>query len=315
MATAFLFPGLNALLRKSDRHRFLHLPEVQACFRRAEAIIQERFGHRFNFKDFLELPAEDIYSLKNISLAAVAICCIQTGVARRLREQSGDPDWVMGCSLGDLARAVFAGTYTFEDAVYNHIHFTRSIDGIDKIGRNIAVLAPKAAPFAEQDYAWFEQNNVDVSCLTPRFLNIGGRYADLDEVERYAKDKGWNVMRILDYPVHSRYILPYVQAVEKDFASVHTELPRVPIFSSLSAQPLTDPKQIKQEFLLSITKPIHWSRAVQKLAQDHQVDQFVNIGPCRSLTGLMREIPVQAVTVEASELLISAIPGFELAGV
>ncbi|MFV8257701.1 acyltransferase domain-containing protein [Bdellovibrio bacteriovorus] len=315
MATAFLFPGLNALLRKSDRHRFLHLPEVQACFRRAEAIIQERFGYRFDFKEFLELPAEDIYALKNISLAAVAICCIQTGVARRLRELEGDPDWVMGCSLGDLARAVFAGTYTFEDAIYNHIHFTRSIDGIDKIGRNIAVLTPRGAPFTEQDYAWFEENNVDVSCLTPRFLNIGGRYADLDEVERYAREKGWNVMRILDYPVHSRYILPYVQAVESDFASVHTEIPRVPIFSSLSAQPLLDPKQIKQEFLLSITKPIHWSHAVQKLAQDHHIDRFVNIGPCRSLTGLMREIPVAAVTVEASELLLSTMSGVEMAGV
>ncbi|MBO9667264.1 MAG: ACP S-malonyltransferase [Bdellovibrio sp.] len=304
MATAFIFPGLNALLRKTDRHRFSHLPEVQEYFAKAEHIIHSRFGHKIDFKEFLELSAEEIYSIKNISLAAVAICCIQSGVAKRLSAQRGAPAWVMGCSLGDLARAVYAGAYTFEDAIYNHIHFTQSIDGIDQIGKNIGVLAPRGTPFTEEDFQWFEEVAVDVSCLTPRFLNVGGRYDDLKKVEARAEEKGWNVMNILDYPAHSRYILPYVRAVESDFSHVKTFRPQVPIFSSLSAQVLEDPQVIKEEFLLSITRTIHWSQAVQRLVKEHGITEFINIGPCRSLSGLMRDIPVEVKTTEAYELLV-----------
>ncbi|MEK2688061.1 ACP S-malonyltransferase [Bdellovibrio sp. GT3] len=304
MATAYIFPGLNALIRKSDRNRFSHLPEVQQYFAKAEDIIATRFGRTFNFKEFLELPTEEIYSIQNISLAAVAICCIQTGVAERLREKLGaSPDWVMGCSLGDLARAVFAGAYSFEDAIYNHIWFTQRIDGIDQIGRNIGVLAPKGDTFQADDYAWFDEVQVDVSCLTPRFLNIGGRYADLKKVEERAREKGWNTMNILDYPAHSRYILPYVLAVQSDFAHVRTHTPQIPIFSSLSAQELVDPKIIKEEFLLSITRTIHWSEAVQRLVRDKGIRKFINVGPCRSLSGLMRDIPVEVETCEAFEVL------------
>lgn len=303
MSVAFIFPGLNSLMRKSDRARFLHLPEVQDYFTRAENVISERFNKKFDFKEFLELPAEEIYSLKNISLAAVAICSIQSGVAQRLKDKVGEPDWVMGCSLGDLARAVFAGAYAFEDAVFNHIWFTQRIDGIDQIGKNIGVLAPKGEVFSAEDFAWFDETAVDVSCLTPRFLNIGGRYADLNKVEERAKEKNWNVITILEYPAHSRYILPYVQAVESDFHEVKAFKPKISVFSSLSTQPLEDPELIKQEFLLSITRPIHWSQAVQQLVNDKNIKQFINIGPCRSLSGLMRDIPVQVETKEAFEIL------------
>ncbi|WP_413575228.1 acyltransferase domain-containing protein [Bdellovibrio sp. HCB290] len=304
MAVAYIFPGLNALIRKSDRNRFSHLPEVQNYFLKAEEIIAARFEKKISFKEFLELPTEEIYSIKNISLAAVAICCIQTGVAERLRDKLGQsPDWVMGCSLGDLARAVFAGAYSFEDAIFNHIWFTQRIDGIDQIGRNIGVLAPKSEKFEEQDYAWFAETQVDVSCLTPRFLNVGGRYEDLKKVEERAREKGWNTMNILDYPAHSRYILPYVLAVESDFTHVRTYSPQIRIFSSLSAQELTDPKIIKEEFLLSITRTIHWSEAVQRLVQEKGICKFINVGPCRSLSGLMRDIPVNVETIEAFEVL------------
>ena len=303
MATAFIFPGLNALMRKSDRQRFLHLPEVRSYFAKAEIIIKEKFGMSFSFQSFLGKPVEEIYSLSQISYAAVAICAIQVGVAERLGKQIASPDWVMGCSLGDLARAVFAGAYSFEDAVYNHIKFTQGIDGIDQIGRNIGVLAPREAPFTDDDFAWFEEIKVDVSCLTPRFLNIGGRYQDLDKVEARAKEMKWNTMSILDYPAHSRYILPYVQAVEAEFAEVKTHKPRIPIFSSLSAQPLEDPRHIRDEFLLSITRTIQWSKAVQSLVNEKGVVNIVNIGPCRSLSGIMKDIPVNVALREAFDLI------------
>lgn len=303
MAVAYIFPGLNSIMRKSDRQRFLHLPEVQTFFGKAEEVISDRFHKKFDFAQFLELPAEEIYSIKNISLCAVAICSIQSGVAQRLKEKIGEPDWVMGCSLGDLARAVFAGAYTFEDAVFNHIWFTQRIDGIDQIGKNIGVLAPKGQEFTAEDFAWFDEALVDVSKLTTRFLNVGGRYEDIQKVEAKAVEKGWNCITLLEYPAHSRYIIPYVKEVAGDFHAVKTYKPKISLFSSVSAQPIDDPELIKQEFITSITRPVHWNDAVKRIVDEKGIKQFINVGPCRSLTGLMRDIPVQVETREAFELL------------
>lgn len=303
MKTAFIFPGLNGLLRKTDRLRFLDWPEFHHFAARAEAVVKKDFSRDFRIQDFLQSSTEEIYNVKNVSLAAVAIVSIQCAVAERLLQRTGAPDWVMGCSLGDLARSIFAGAYPFEDAVFNHIFFTQSIDGIDQIGGNVGVLAPKNQIFTAADYQAFNEMTVDVSRLTPRFLNVGGRFEDLQKLRALAKLRGWSVMGILDYPAHSRYILPYVQKVSADVLRVNTSKPLIPMFSSFSARPLEDPEEIKQEFLLSITKTIHWSDAVCSLVRDHGVEKFINIGPCRSLSGMMPDIPVQVECVDAWSLL------------
>jgi [acyl-carrier-protein] S-malonyltransferase len=303
MSTAYLFPGLNGLLRRADRNRYLHLPEVRDRLMQAEKVLRSRLGVRLSSEEFLALPMEEIYAIHNISLAAVIICAIQVGVTDRLKKTQAAPQWVMGCSLGDIARAVFSGAYDFEEAIYNHVHFTRSIDGIDKIGRNIGVATSRERPFTDEDFQWFDGIQVDVSRLTPRFLNIGGRNDDLKMVEARADERAWRVMPILDYPAHSRYILPYVKAAEADFLAVRTSAPQIPIFSSLSCRQLSDPEQIKEEFLLSITKTIHWHQAITALVKEHGVSRFVNIGPCLTLTRMMTDIDGSPPAIEASELV------------
>lgn len=300
---AFIFPGLNGLLRRADRNRFLGLPEVQARLSQAEGVLRDRFGIELSLNTLLEQGTSDIYAVQNISIAAVIICAIQVGVTDRLKSLGIQPDWVMGCSLGDLARSICAEAYRFEDAIYNHVHFTRGIEGIDKIGRNIGVAAKASQPFTDQDFAWFEEIGVDVSQLTPRFLNVGGRYAELEQVEAMAPEKGWHTMPILEYPAHSRYILPFVERVAGDFQEVTVGLPQIPMFSSFSNRPLENPDEIKKEFLLSITQTIHWHRAVTTLVREHGITEFVNIGPCRSLSRMMGDIPGAAPVIEADSLI------------
>ena len=303
MKTAFIYPGLNGLLRQKDRERFLPLPEVQTRFKQAEVALLARTGVTVDFNQLLARPTEEIYSIENISVAAAAICAIQSGVGDRLKATVPTPDWLMGCSLGDLARSVFADSYAFEDAVVNHIKFTRDIGGINQIGKNIGVATPAGTKFSEADYAWFDEIQVDVSQLSSRFLNIGGRFKEIALIEERAISAGWKTMTILEYPAHSRYILPFVEKVQKEILDVSVHAPKVPVFSSFSAKPLTDPEEVKREFILSITKTIHWDLAVTKLVRDHGVTRFVNIGPCSSLSSLMRDIAVEVEMVEAHQLI------------
>src|SRR5437868_6868848 len=100
--TAFLFPGMSSLLKKGDRFRFLALPEVQARIVQAESLLREREPERRSLASLLELPTQDLYSLGNIHCTTMLISCMQLGVAERLQKIMPAPDWLVGCSLGDI---------------------------------------------------------------------------------------------------------------------------------------------------------------------------------------------------------------------
>lgn len=305
MSTAYLFAGLNSLMNAEARGRYLGLPRVQARLRQAEAALKRELDLEIDLDSLLGARAEELYSIRNVSLAAVAVCAIQVGAFEELQAtgRAPRPDWVMGCSLGDIARAVVAGAYEFDTAVVSHVRFTHGIDGIDALGANIGVSALRG--FTSEDYSWFESEGVDVSRLTPRFLNIGGLTSALMRVQARAREKRWRVIPILNYPAHSRYLLPFVRQVETQFEKVGTAKPTLPIFSSLSCRVLEDPADIRREFLLAITLPIHWSDAVSRLVADHGVKRFVNVGPCSSLSKLMSDVPAAegAEIVDAWSLL------------
>ena len=88
---SFIYPGLNGLLRRTDRNRYLALPEVQNRMGQAEEIVSRHRDHKVSLHEFLLLPTAEIYSVENISTAAVVICAIQCGVGDRLRALGCQP--------------------------------------------------------------------------------------------------------------------------------------------------------------------------------------------------------------------------------
>lgn len=302
MKTAFVFPGLNGLLRQKDRERYLELPHVVKRLQQAETALLRDLGLKSNLMGMVKTNTDEIYRIDNISLAAVVISSIQVGVVDHLREKFPMPDWMVGVSLGDIARSVCSGAYDFEVAVVSHVRFTCKIEGIDKLGANIGVATTLNKPFTEEDFEWFEIKGVDVSILTSRFLNVGALFSSLESVRDRARLKGWRIMPIIDYPAHSRYIKPYVDASRHDFMNVETMIPKIPIFSTLSCRELASPEEIKEEFLETITKTIHFEKAITALYKDHCVTRFINIGPCKSLYTLLRDIPLDFHVTDAEDL-------------
>lgn len=304
MKMAFIFPGLNGLLRQKDRERYIELPHVIKRLQQAEIALLRDLSISVDLISMVRASTDEIYRIENISFAAVVISSIQVGVVDHLRECSPNPDWMVGVSLGDIARTVCSGAYDFEVAVVSHVKFTHKIDGIDKLGGNIGVATTIQKPFTEEDLQWFENQGVDVSVLTSRFLNVGALFQSLESVRERAREKGWRVMPILDYPAHSRYIKPYVDASRQEFMNVKTMAPQIPIFSTISCKTLVDPEEIKEEFLETITRTIHFEKAITTLHKEHGVTRFINIGPCKSLYTLLRDIPFDFQVSDAEGLFL-----------
>lgn len=298
MKTVFLYPGLNGLIKPEDRNRYLHLKFVQKRLATVQNIFLKNYNESFDFEEYFKKPVAEIYSVENIGKAATAICAIQVGVTDHLVEQNIHADWMIGCSLGDLARSVSSAMCSFDDCIIGYIKFAKKLRGIEKIGANIGVSKGKGQTFSNEDLQEMNEMGLDVSVMTRSFINIGGRYSDLENFKNFAANKKWRVIKILDYPAHSRYIASFVTSAMSEIQNTPITQPNTKLFSSISCKELSCPQELKKELVLNMTTPLRWGEALVKLEEQEGSLQFINIGPCRSISKMIRDLPLKSQFLE-----------------
>ncbi len=84
--------------------------------------------------------------------------------------------------------------------------------------------------------------------------------------------------------------------------------PRIPVISNVSAEYHGDAKSIRELLKKQVTQPVLWHRCVERMIADG-CERFVEIGPGRVLTGLMRKIDrsVHAMNISTAEGIDTAL--------
>ncbi|GIW49578.1 MAG: hypothetical protein KatS3mg080_0189 [Anoxybacillus sp.] len=63
----------------------------------------------------------------------------------------------------------------------------------------------------------------------------------------------------------------------------------VPVISNVTAEPMTNPTEIKQRLVEQLYSPVRWEQSVQTMI-DLGVHTFIEIGPGKVLSGLVKKI-------------------------
>src|SRR5262249_19810533 len=61
------------------------------------------------------------------------------------------------------------------------------------------------------------------------------------------------------------------------------------VYSSVLRREVKRPEEFREEFISSLVLSYNWKETVNDLVTNHAVTSFVNIGPCRTLSKLLRE--------------------------
>ncbi len=69
--------------------------------------------------------------------------------------------------------------------------------------------------------------------------------------------------------------------------------PKSPVISNVTAQPHTDSATIKKLLVQQIIAPVRWYQSIETL-RALGVDRWIEVGPGRSLTGMMKKIDRKA---------------------
>lgn len=90
-------------------------------------------------------------------------------------------------------------------------------------------------------------------------------------------------------PFHSRMLEGAGEKLAKELEQVTVSMPQIPYLSNVTADYVTDSEPVKSLLERQVSSSVRWQQSVERMIADG-VEEFVEIGPGKTLSGFMRKI-------------------------
>jgi [acyl-carrier-protein] S-malonyltransferase len=296
---AFVFPGQGSQVVGMGQSVIAADPNAKKIFEQAD----HRLGYSLSDIIF-NGPIEKLTLTTNAQPAllttsiAILQCLISSGI---------QPDFTAGHSLGEYTALVAAGAIPFEDAVYAvHKRGEYMEEAVPNgEGTMAAVLGLDRIILKElTDEITLNGNSVQLANLNcPGQIVISGTVKGVKEASQLAKEKG--AKRVLPLqvsgPFHSQLMKPAAEKFRKVLNEINIVDAKIPVVANVTAKPMLNSNDIKDKLIEQLYSPVLWEDSVQKML-DLEVDTFVEIGPGKVLSGLIKKINKAARTFSIQDM-------------
>jgi [acyl-carrier-protein] S-malonyltransferase len=302
---AFVFPGQASQYPGMGKDLSEKYPVAKAVFDEADKALG------FSISKMCFEGTED--ELKLTANTQPAILTVSVATYRVLAEKGLTPDFVAGHSLGEYSALVAAGSIKFSDAV--------------QIVRKRGTYMQEAVPAGEGAMAAILGISpaivIDVckraagnEVCSPANLNspdqtvISGHAGAVKRAVELASQAGAKraVILAVSAPFHSSLMMPAQQKLEKDLKKMEFAAPRYPLVTNVDADTIETGDEARDALVRQVSMPVRWEESIRLLI-DEGVNTFVEVGPGRVLTGLLRQIErsVAALNVEDEKSLAETV--------
>ena len=295
---AFVFPGQGSQAVGMGRAFARAFPEAAARFAAASRALGLDVA-RLCF----EGPAEALALTANTQ---PAILTASMAALTGLEQRGVKPDFVAGHSMGEYSALVCAGALDFVDAVRivrKRGEFMQEAVAVGA-GAMAALLGLEAAAVEAVCREAAGAGVVEVANLNaPGQVVIAGERAAVERAVAIAKERGAKraVPLPVSAPFHCRLMQPAVERLREVLATVRLRDLRVPCVTNVDAVPVRTGAEVAEALVRQVAAPIRWVEGVERLIREG-VDTFVEVGPGKVLTGLIRRIAPAARTFPVEDL-------------
>lgn len=313
LPTAFLFPGQGAQAVGMGKDLYDAHPVARECFEAAS----EAIGTSLE-KLCFEGPAEELTLTENAQPAILTASV----AAWRVFTQSYDANAVAvamaGHSLGEYSALVAAGAVSLEDAA--------------RIVRARGAAMQKAVPAGQGKMAaimGLDPEKVLAICQAsagdevvapanhnaPTQIVIAGSAAAVERACQAAVAEGGKAIPLeVSAPFHCSLMQPAAEELKPVLARATFTECKVPVIRNVDAAPHGSADEIREKLYEQVTSPVRWVDTVMKL-QQLGAERFVEVGPGRVLSGLLKRIDrkLAAVNVADCESLEKALASLQAA--
>jgi [acyl-carrier-protein] S-malonyltransferase len=302
---AFLFPGQGSQYPGMGRDLAENFPESRAVFEEADAALG------FPLSKLCFEGSED--DLKLTENTQPAILTVSVAAYRALESRGVVPDFAAGHSLGEYSALVAAGSLDFSSAVKLVRQRGRYMQEAVPPGEGAMAAILGLSPADVADVCKKAAGSEVVSSAnlnSPEQTVIAGSAAAEKRAVEIASQSGAKRAVILSVsaPFHCSLLMPAQQRLEPDLRAASFGPLRFPLITNVDAEAITSGDEARDALIRQVTLPVRWLESVREMI-DSGVNIFVEVGPGKVLSGLLRQIDrsVRCLGVEDAASLQSAL--------
>jgi len=297
---AVIFPGQGAQSVGMGRDVYDASVAARRVYERASTVLA---------LDLVKLCFEGPPSeLERTDVQQPAIFVTSVAIWEALLESGGRREWfdkAAGLSLGEYTALYIAGAVSWEDAL-------RLVRRRGELMQQAALASPSGmvslvgADATSARALCDEVREVDV--LAPANFNcpgqvvISGSQAACERATAAAPRFGLRAVPLaVAGAFHSPLMAPAARGLSTVLQETPLERPSIPVISNVDAEYHGDAVAIRDRLTRQLTHPVLWQRCVERMMTEG-ARHFVEIGPGRVLTGLLRKIRREVTVTNISTM-------------
>ncbi len=306
---AFVFPGQGSQSVGMGRDLAAAFSVARELFEEVNETLKQNLS-RLMF----EGPLETLTLTQN---AQPALMAVSLGVLRVMEKEGGftlrqKVAVVAGHSLGEYSALAAAGSFTVADAARLLRRRGEAMQQAVPAGDGAMAallgieldaaqaICQEAAPVPDSD-AGERQVIEPANDNGGGQIVISGHRGAVERAVEIARSRGVRRAMLLPVsaPFHCALMAPAADVMAEALEETRPKPPVVPLVANVSAAKATDPDDIRDLLVRQVTATVRWRESVQAMTA-LGVDSFLELGPGKVLSGLIRRIAPDARAISAS---------------
>lgn len=303
---AYVFPGQGSQSVGMGRDLAAASPAASAVFATAD----EALGESISSLAF-EGPDDRLNRTENAQPALLATSIAYLAAAHERASTAGltlpNPRFYAGHSMGQYSAMVAASALTLPDGIRLVRERGRRMQasGAGRDGAMAAVLGLDDAALPElveraAAHGVFAVANRN----SPGQVVVSGERAAIEAAAEIAKELGAKRALVLPVSVaaHSPLMAEAAEGMQGVLAGVEFREPTAALLANADARVILDGEAARAELVEHLTRGVDWVAAIEKMTADG-VDTFVEVGPGKVLTNLIKRIAPGATAIAMDDVL------------
>ena len=286
-AVAFMFSGQGAQYSGMGKTLYESSPAARAVFGSLDSI-------RPGTSDMCFCGSEE--ELKQTINTQPCLYAVEMAAAAAMDIR---PAAVAGFSLGEVSALAYAGVFSTEDGFRAVI---KRSELMQRETENLKSAMTAVLKLSDEDVAEAASKYSDVFPVnfnSPGQVVCAGSEESIASFEKDIAAKGGRAMRLaVSGGFHSPFMKSASEKFEKELGNFKAGETVLPVYANLTGR--VYPGNVKDMLVKQMVNPVRWTDTVRNMIGDG-IDTFVEIGPGRTLSSLVKRIDRSVKTLNVSD--------------
>lgn len=293
---ALVFAGQGAQFVGMGRDLAAEYEDCGALFARADEVL----GYALS-KICFEGPEEEL-TRSNHCQPAIFVASVACYRALKRELPALEVKGMAGLSLGEWSALHVAGALSFDDTLRVLEARGRFMQEAceEREGGMVSVIGLPVDKLNEI----CSESGVEIANLNSAEQTVlSGERQGIEKAEQLAKAAGAKRTIVLNVAgaFHSSLMSSAAEKLASVLDGIEVKQPGISVLSNVTGEPHGDPDAIKRAMVRQVNSSVRWMSCISRL-RDRGVGEYIECGPGKVLSGLIRRIDKDAVTRNVQDL-------------